>query len=162
MKPADETLYTCPDCGQPNFTKRGLGAHRGRKACTERQAESKLRGDQAEARLRALWDEQGVPQARQDEVIASVTAAAQPKAIEDSMDKLFNPERAAAAWRAAGEPVPSYVQGELDRRRLRIEAETTLRRLAPLPTGTGDLTADLFQGGDTPLFNCCWAKGGVR
>lgn len=28
-----ETLETCPDCARPNFTKRGLGSHRGTKHC---------------------------------------------------------------------------------------------------------------------------------
>jgi hypothetical protein len=32
---------------------------------------------------------------------------------------------------------------------------------APLPTGAGDLTADAFNGGDTPLFNHAWAGGAL-
>lgn len=36
--------------------------------------------DTAEKRLRELWDAKGVPKPRQDEIIASITAAAQPGA----------------------------------------------------------------------------------
>lgn len=32
---------------------------------------------------------------------------------------------------------------------------------APLPTGAGDLTADMFYAGDTPLFNRAWAGGAL-
>jgi hypothetical protein len=33
-----EQLFDCPDCGQPNFTAKGLSGHRGKKACLERIA----------------------------------------------------------------------------------------------------------------------------
>jgi hypothetical protein len=34
-----ETLLTCPDCGQPNFTPRGLTGHRKSKHCAQTKAE---------------------------------------------------------------------------------------------------------------------------
>jgi hypothetical protein len=33
-----ETLHTCPDCGQPNFTAQGLKSHKGGKTCLKRAA----------------------------------------------------------------------------------------------------------------------------
>lgn len=33
-----ETLHTCPDCGQTNFTAKGLKAHQGGKTCVKRAA----------------------------------------------------------------------------------------------------------------------------
>lgn len=33
-----ETLHTCPDCGQPNFTASGLKTHQGGKTCQKRAA----------------------------------------------------------------------------------------------------------------------------
>jgi hypothetical protein len=41
----DETLVTCPDCGQAGFSPRGLAAHRGSKHCTRR---SEQRGTSSE------------------------------------------------------------------------------------------------------------------
>jgi len=35
-----EILVSCPDCGTPNFTPRGLASHRGGTACKKRQAEA--------------------------------------------------------------------------------------------------------------------------
>ena len=33
-------LHTCPDCGQDNFTTKGLKAHQGKRACLNRQQEN--------------------------------------------------------------------------------------------------------------------------
>ena len=37
-----ETLHTCPKCGQPGFTAKGLKAHQGNKTCKERAKEGQL------------------------------------------------------------------------------------------------------------------------
>lgn len=47
--------------------------------------------DDPEKALRALWDEQNVPQERQDEILAGIVAKAQPEYVDRMMKKLFSP-----------------------------------------------------------------------
>ena len=62
---------------------------------------------------------------------------------------------AAAEARAVARAAWAKQLADWDREKIQTAAA------APLPTGAGDMTADMFNGGDTPLFNRAWA-GGAR
>ena len=53
---------------------------------------------------------------------------------------------------------------EQARERIRQREIIALRQAAPLRTGAGDRTADIYDnlGGATPLFNRSWAGGGNK
>lgn len=79
-----------------------------------------------EEKLRALWDSQGISKARQDEVIASITAAAQPGAP-------FGPGVIGQPW-----PDPEW------KRRSEIEAPHYALEIQAGAIPTGGPQDDLF------------------
>jgi hypothetical protein len=70
-----------------------------------------------EAELRALWTARGIPKARQDELIADVTARAQPGAKVGPFTIGMHPDQADALRRAFGtrppKPLKQAQQDEL-------------------------------------------------
>ena len=90
---------------------------------------------------------------------ALVNLGVQPVAA--SYDRAGNCTTCGEAGRCGGWHTPEEAREAQQARAASLQAAILDRSAAPLPTGAGDMTADMFNAGDTPLFNRAWA-GGAR